>query len=190
MIVVPGPATLLVATEGRSSVPAALKSVLGIVLGDVVLITLSGLGLAGLLLQFPALQNAIRVVGGLYLVWLSVGLLRHAGDRSATAGKQSTKGHIARGLLLTVTNPKPVLFFGSFFPLFLPRGDGAILLGFLQLGLVFELLNICYFSAVVFAVNKVGAGREVSANTRRYISTASGLGLLVCGVYVLLTVWS
>lgn len=179
VIIVPGPATLYVAGRARHSPGAALRAVAGIVCGDLVLIALSGLGFATLLASWPGLVTAIKVVGALYVIYLGWEmLLSHAEARAAADDGRAGFG---KGLLLTLTNPKPILFFAAFFPLFVDPVAGSSAQGFYWLGLLFQAINLAYFAAVIFAASRLARFAGFSAGLGRL----GGCALLGCGMVVL-----
>ena len=191
VIVVPGPATLFVLGQARGSRRRALLAVAGLVAGDVALITAAGLGLGALLLQWPAALATLRVIGAAYVAWLGIAMLRSAaGDAAAVAaadgagsGRASARAFVP-ALLLTLGNPKPVLFFGAFFPLFIEAGSHASLPAFWTLGAVFELLNVAWFAALVAAVALLR--RHAALPSGPWLNRIGGAGLVGCAALVLL----
>ena len=131
VIAVPGPAMLMVLGQLRHSRRRAVAAVAGLVVGDLLLISAAGLGLATLLRQWPLLLTVLRWAGAAYVGWMGWAMLRAA----PAAVAAPAAGGFRAALLLTLINPKPVLFFAAFFPLFLGAGPQPWLLGFLGLGL-------------------------------------------------------
>lgn len=187
VIMVPGPATLFVAGQAQVAAWRAVRSTFGIVLGDIVLIALSALGLSTLLREVPSLARAIEVSGAAYLGWLGVSLWRTA-HQVHLAQTPITSGGFLQGLALTLTNPKPVLFFGAFFPLFIDRASGDWAGGFLVLGAVFELLNLSYFAALIWLVARVRSTSQPQRAAARF-QRFSGAGLVLCAVAILAKTW-
>lgn len=187
VIIIPGPATLLVAGQARQSGRRAAVAVAGIVAGDVVLITLSAAGFAVLMQSLPWLLPAMRMLGAAYLLYLGIGLLR-SHDVQAQPHKPAHAG-FARGLLMTISNPKPVLFFSTFFPLFIPAAQTGAVHGFAMLGLVFEGINVLYFvllCSLLTWVNKRLAQQASSGWLHRLqaggVQKICGCGLVLCAV--------
>ncbi|MDC6169314.1 LysE family translocator, partial [Paucibacter sp. XJ19-41] len=153
VIAVPGPAMLMVLGQLRHSRVRAVAAVAGLVVGDLLLISAAGLGLATLLRQWPLLLTVLRWAGAAYVGWMGWAMLRAA----PAAVAAPAAGGFRAALLLTLINPKPVLFFAAFFPLFLGAGPQPWLLGFLGLGLLFELLNIGFYALLIAAAGLLGA---------------------------------
>ena len=182
VIVVPGPAMLFVLGQARTAAPRALLAVAGLVVGDLLLISAAGLGLGALLQQWPGALLVLKTVGAAYVAWLGLALLRSA--PSGDAPGQPGGAAFGPALLLTLLNPKPMLFFGAFFPLFLAADSGDWLGGFLRLGLLFELINIGWFTLLIAGVALLR--RHSGPPAGAWLNRRGGLGLLGCAALVLL----
>ena len=130
VIIAPGPNSLFVlktaVTEGRRP---ALAGALAVLVGDSVLITCSFVGVAAMLAAHPDLFMWVRTAGGLYLAWLGFKILYSVyGKKKTAAGedretvrnsaeKRSAGAFKAfrTALILSLTNPKAILFFVAFF---------------------------------------------------------------------------
>jgi threonine/homoserine/homoserine lactone efflux protein len=134
----PGPSTVLViqtsAVAGRRG---GLLAALAMMVGAIAWAAAALFGLQALFAHFEWLYLAFRIGGGLYLIYLAVMLWRHAREplpEIAVASPQyrtSWQGFV-RALLLQLTNPKIMVFFGSIFLSVLPQHmpawmDGAVL---------------------------------------------------------------
>lgn len=123
MLLIPGPTVLLVVSyalgHGRR---AALASVVGVAMGDFVAMTASLLGLGVLLATSATLFTVIKWIGAAYLVYLGIKLWRapvSAGEVKADVRPVSARRMTAHMFLVTVLNPKSIVFFVAFLPQFL-----------------------------------------------------------------------
>lgn len=191
LIIIPGPATFYVAGQAHLSAGHGRYATIGIIVGDIVLISLSGLGFAALVSQWPTFLLLIKLAGAIYVAYLGYTLLRTMPgtvqmDRQATQERQTPYESLMKGILITLTNPKPILFFATFFPLFIKGDATSGAKSFYILGLIFEALNIFYFSLIILTV--VGL-RQVSAlrqfSSRGQLHKISGYGLLLCSAFIL-----
>ena len=115
--VIPGPSNFLTMRVAmRRGRGPALATALGTTLGCVVWCGAAVLGLAALLAAAPWLYKALRVAGGLYLVWFAIALWR-ARPEPESEEPPPGAGWAAfwQGLAICLTNPKSVLFFASVF---------------------------------------------------------------------------
>ncbi len=110
----PGPANVaIMATAMREGRRQGLFLASGVVMGSITWGTLAALGLTALLSTYGELTAVLRILGGLYLLWLAVKSLRSAlrAEPPAITGNVSRKtdaGYVARGLAIHLTNPKAI----------------------------------------------------------------------------------
>lgn len=174
VVISPGPATLYVLRRSQESLAEPIKAVAGIVTGDVVLITLSGLGVAALVGRFPEFASAMKLIGAGYIAWVGSNLLtdRTGGQRSETPISSSLLG----GLLLTLSNPKAILFFAAFFPLFMDA-HAPVAGQVLRLAAIFEVVNLAFFALFIVAARSLL--QRIEPRTTAALRTVSGLGLMI-----------
>ncbi|WP_409524201.1 LysE family translocator [Nitrincola sp. MINF-07-Sa-05] len=119
----PGPNGLLALTHGALHGPTrTLATIAGGALGFAAVIGLSMFGIASLLSLAGELLLVMKIVGGLYLVWLGIQVWR---SPSPGGGVGNLKGRVSRwhmarqGFLAALANPKAILFFAAFLPQFI-----------------------------------------------------------------------
>ena len=130
VLVIPGPTILTVIsyaiTHGRR---ATLPLVVAVALGDSTALTFSLLGLGALLAVSAFWFTVVKVIGGLYLIFLGIKLLR-AGASSADIALLAAAGSRRRlflnTYLVTALNPKGIIFFIAFLPQFIVRGAAVV----------------------------------------------------------------
>ncbi len=186
VIAIPGPATFLVVGQAHRSSWRAALATLGIVHGDVILITLSGIGFATVISQWPALLSIIKVAGAAYVAYLGITLILAPGGPSSKPADRAA-GTFATGILITVTNPKPILFFAAFFPLFVAADAQSQIGSFFVLGALFEALNLAYFAAIIIAVAYLKKIRVFERLADGMLKRVAGWGLLFCAALILAT---
>ncbi|CAI8758312.1 homoserine/homoserine lactone efflux protein [Pseudomonas sp. IT-P12] len=120
--VVPGPNALLVLTHGAlHGRRKTLFTITGGVLGFALVLSLCALGLGALIQASATGFTVLKVVGGLYLIWLGFELWRAAPVSLDTVGttSQRTWSLFRQGLVSALSNPKAILLFTAFIPPFL-----------------------------------------------------------------------
>lgn len=119
-LAIPGPGTFaLLTATGQGGWRSGAAATWGLILGDQVLLWAAVGGVAAVLAAWPTVFELIRWAGALYLAWIGVRLLRARAGQSA-APVQMKPGHYTRqAWLITVLNPKAIVFYMAFFPLFL-----------------------------------------------------------------------
>ena len=164
IVLLPGPNSLYVmALASRHGVAAGYRGAAGIFAGDLVLMLLSTAGAASLLRSTPLAFMLVKYIGAAYLAWLGLGLVRAAWRQwtalpaqAATARPRDPKLEQSPGrpfrtaFLISLMNPKAILFFVSFFIQFVDPGYAHPALSFLLLGLIVQGCSALYLSALIF----------------------------------------
>jgi threonine/homoserine/homoserine lactone efflux protein len=156
--ITPGPDTLYIAArsagQGRR---AGMVAALGVSAGCYVHILAAALGLSALLAASAAAFTALKWLGGLYLIYLGLSLLRGGqpafGPVLVPDGLQTI---FFQAFVTDVLNPKMALFFLAFLPQFVEPAVGQPALAFLFLGLVFNLGGTAWCLLVAWAVARFG----------------------------------
>lgn len=185
IVLLPGPNSVYVMTvASRHGVAAGYRGACGIFAGDTILMLLSVTGAASLLQTTPALFMAVKYAGAGYLSWLGIGLLRSAlrAWRNPAADNElrpaDTSRPFATALLISLTNPKAILFFVSFFIQFVSPGYAHPALSFAILGVIVQVCSALYLTALIFG----GAGLSSYFRKRQRLS-ATGTGA-VGGLFI------
>jgi homoserine/homoserine lactone efflux protein len=125
----PGPTVFLVMgqalSHGKKSV---FPLVAGVLTGDLIAMSLSLIGVGALLATSAALFNIIKWLGAVYLIYLGIKSWRTktTGSEDVTE-KPMIKGSVYRdSLIVTALNPKGIIFFMAFFPLFIEPSNDAL----------------------------------------------------------------
>ncbi len=147
LMLIPGPnVALIIANSLSYGARFGLLTVAGTASGMVVQLALTGLGLSAALRSLADLFDILRWVGVAYLVWLGVAAWRAPSDDLSriVAEPRSARAIFLRGLLVSLTNPKTLLFYTAFFPQFIdasrPLGPQFALLSgtFVAIALVID----------------------------------------------------
>lgn len=155
IILVPGPNTLFVLKTGiTGGVREGYKAASAVFIGDGVLIFLSYLGIASLIRSSPFLFNLIKMLGALYLLYLGIRILyaalRHPA-RQAGEERIEVSHTFRKALTLSLTNPKSILFYVSFFVQFIDLNYAHTGISFLVLATILECISLCYMSILIFS---------------------------------------
>jgi len=160
----PGPDNLMVLGVGVSRGRRhGVAFGLGCALGCLSHTLLAVLGVSALIAASPLAFTALKVGGGLYLVWLGVQALRsRGGARAADAGegRLTVQGLFLRGVFANAINPKVVLFFLSFLPQFVVPAQGSVPGQLAALGVAFTLQAALLFGLLGWFAGSVGQWLE------------------------------
>lgn len=195
IVLLPGPNSLYVlSVAARRGVRAGYRGAAGVWCGDTVLMTLSAAGVASLLQTNAVLFAVVRYAGAGYLTWLAVGMLRAAwgmwrarGERTAGDEAPAPAGErpFRRAFVVSLLNPKAILFFVAFFVQFVDPAYAHPALSFVVLGVLAQLASVLYLSALIFGGTRLAA----AFRRRRRLSAGatSAAGALFLGFAVKLS---
>ena len=117
VVLVPGPTvTLILANSIRHGTRAGLLNVLGTQVGLALMIGVVGLGLTSLMEAAGHWFDWLRLAGAAYLIWLGWKMIRSSGGDSGEAPSRPRGGFLTQGVLVALSNPKTLIFFGGRFP--------------------------------------------------------------------------
>jgi threonine/homoserine/homoserine lactone efflux protein len=182
----PGPDNLMVLGLGMSRGRAeGVAFGLGCGFGCLSHTVLASLGVSALIAASPMAFLALRVGGGLYLVWLGVRALRSHGQARAAAVRgvdEALSRLFAKGLLANAINPKVVLFFLSFLPQFVIAERGHIGWQMAQLGIVFTAQAVLLFGLLGLFSGSIGQWLQRHAHAGVWLDRLAGTIFVALGV--------
>lgn len=188
IVLLPGPNSMFVLSEAaRRGIRRGWAAALGVFVGDSALMGLTFLGAASLLQGNPVVFSVVKYLGAAYLAWIGLRLvrggiaaIRRPGPATAdTPAPPARRGSsFTTALVLSLLNPKAILFFVAFFVQFL-RPDSTRPLGdFLVLASTLQVLSMIYLGALIVA------GTALARGFQRHRRTSGGLTGLVGAVFV------
>ncbi|WP_405727888.1 leucine efflux protein LeuE [Streptomyces sp. NBC_01537] len=183
IVLLPGPNSLYVlSVAARRGIRTAYGAACGVFLGDTVLMTASAAGVAGLLKANALLFGVVKYAGAVYLAWIAFGMARAAVGMWRTrheavaesaapelSGEGAGEAPFRRALVISLLNPKAILFFISFFVQFVEPGYAHPALSFLVLGTIAQVFSFCYLSTLILG------GTYLAAQFRRRKRLSAGL---------------
>jgi threonine/homoserine/homoserine lactone efflux protein len=188
LLVIPGPTILTVISYSmahgrRANVPL----VAAVALGDSTALVVSLLGLGALLAASAFWFTVVKCVGGVYLLWLGVKLLRagvSSAEIAAPAAPKSRWRLFANTYLVTALNPKGIVFFVAFLPQFISPA-AAVTQQLWVLAVTFVVMAT--LNATLYAVFAASARKLLaSPQAQRRFNLSGGALLSAAGVWALL----
>jgi threonine/homoserine/homoserine lactone efflux protein len=187
LALLPGPMVTLVIANGlRHGTRAALTNIAGAQIGLGIVIGIVAIGLTSLMATMGYWFDWVRFAGAAYLVWLGIKLIRAPAEGvTADAPPPPPRGgFFLQGLLVLLSNPKVLVFFGAFIPQFVDmekdHASQVLLLGF--------TFNVV--AGITDALYALLAGRArsfFSARRTRLMSRISGGFMVGGGIWLALT---
>jgi len=157
----PGPDNLMVLSLGmaRGRRPGVAFG-LGCALGCLNHTLLAALGVSALIAASPTAFTALKVAGGLYLIWLGIQAIRNARSlvlsQAGQAPAEAPARLFVKGLVANAINPKVILFFLAFLPQFVDNRRGHVAWQIVQLGTLFTIAAVVVFGAIGWFAGSVG----------------------------------
>jgi threonine/homoserine/homoserine lactone efflux protein len=181
-LAIPGPGNLaLVTSTSKGGIAGGLAATLGVILGDQVLMWSAVAGVAALLAAYPDAFSAVQWLGAAYLAWLGCKMLL---AKAGAAPVLHIKPHhyLRQALMITLLNPKAILFYMAFFPLFVDpvRQQGLVTYGFMALTIA--ALTFLYGLGATLLTYFLAARLRANPLIGRVLEKVAGLFLLGFGI--------
>jgi threonine/homoserine/homoserine lactone efflux protein len=182
-LALPGPGTFaLLTSTGQGGLRAGAAATLGLIVGDQVLLWLAVAGVATLLAAHPRVFQAVQYLGAAYLAWIGLKLiLARAGG--AAAPLRIEPHHYARqAFLITLLNPKAIVFYMAFFPLFIDPATHRGALTFGAMALTIALLTAAYGLLLCAGADALRARVRAHRTLARALQKLAGVCVLGFGL--------
>ena len=117
-LLIPGPGNLaLITSTSKGGIPGGLGATFGVIAGDQVLLWAAVAGVSAVMAAYPTAFHIVQWAGAVYLAWLGIKMLMvKPGDAPILQIKP--RHYFRQALLITLLNPKAIVFYMAFFPLF------------------------------------------------------------------------
>lgn len=160
IVLLPGPNSLYVMTvASRFGVLSGYRAAIGVFVGDLILIVLSSIGVASALKAIPAIYIVLKYAGALYLIWLGLKMIwsswkswqqRHRTEETVDNSDIKRQGYCRTALLVSLLNPKAIVFYISFFIQFVDPSYAYPGVSFLILGCIVQFFSMLYLTLLIF----------------------------------------
>ena len=181
-LMLPGPGTFCVLTcTARNGMRGGFAAVAGLMLADGMLMFLAAAGVAALLQANPVAFRAMQYLGAAYLVWLGLRLLLAKGEASGVV-PFSSAADFRRGFLVTSFNPKAIVFYMAFFPLFIDPAAHRGSITFLTMAAIIATCTLCYCTLLIVVGNAAAARLKRHRRIARLGNRLAGVFLIGFGI--------
>lgn len=186
-LLIPGPGNLaLITSTGKGGVAGGMGATLGVIAGDQVLMWLAVAGVAALLSTNPTAFAAVQWLGAAYLAWLGFRMLT-ARPGSAPVLNIRPRHYFQQAFAITLLNPKAIVFYMAFFPLFVDPARHQGLVTFGVMAATIAMLAFLYGLTVVLLTHFLAARLRASPLIGRTLEKVAGLFLIGFGVKLALS---
>ncbi len=179
LLILPGPGNFaLITSTGKGGIRAGLAAISGVLIGDQILMWLAVAGVATVLRTYPAAFEVLKMVGGAYLAYLGVRLMMSKSGTSSVV-KIKPYHYLRQTLIITLFNPKAVLFYMAFLPLFIDPNQHQGLITFAFLAVTVCCLTFLYGVIVIFLAHFFA--EKIKANEKLVLSLQRIAGVALVG---------
>lgn len=186
-LAIPGPGNLaLVTSTGKGGIRAGLVATLGLIAGDQVLMWMAVAGVAALLAAYPAAFAAVQWLGAAYLAWLGWKMLT-ARPGQAPVLDIRPRQYFQQAFTITLLNPKAIVFYMAFFPLFVDPAHHQGLATFGAMAATVAALTFLYGLGAVLLTHFLAERLRANPRITRVLNQLAGIFLIGFGVKLALS---
>ena len=186
-LMIPGPGNLaLITSTGKGGLRGGLAATFGVIAGDQVLMWLAVAGVAAVLAAHPAAFEAVQWLGAAYLAWLGLRMLL-AREGDAPVLEIQPHHYFRQAMAITLLNPKAIVFYMAFFPLFVDPAAQPALAPFAAMAVTIAALTFAYGLAVVLLTHRLAERLRARPRVSRVFSRIAGVFLIGFGVRLALS---
>ncbi|MGB4117800.1 MAG: LysE family transporter [Polaromonas sp.] len=181
-LLIPGPGNLaLITSTSKGGIAGGLGATFGVIAGDQVLLWAAVAGVSAVMAAYPTAFYIVQWAGAVYLAWLGIKMLMaKAGDAPILQIKP--RHYFRQALFITLLNPKAIVFYMAFFPLFVDPKTHQGMTTFAVMAATIAVLTFIYGLTSVlltaFFAERIRANPKVSS----FLNKAAGVFLIGFGL--------
>ena len=181
-LAIPGPGNLaLITSTSKGGISGGLGATFGVIAGDQVLMWAAVAGVAALLVAYPAAFHAVQWLGAAYLAWMGARmLLAKPGD--APVLHIEPRHYFKQAAIITLLNPKAIVFYMAFFPLFVDPAQHQGLATFGVMAATIAALTFAYGLGAVLITHFLAERLRANPLIGRVLEKVAGACLIGFGV--------
>ncbi|WP_137919368.1 LysE family translocator [Hydrogenophaga sp. 2FB] len=186
-LAIPGPGNLaLITSTGKGGIRGGMAATFGVIAGDQVLMWLAVAGVAALLAAYPAAFSAVQWLGAAYLAWLGWKMLS-AKPGDAPVLNIRPRQYFQQAAVITLLNPKAIVFYMAFFPLFVDPARHQGLATFGAMAVTVAILTFLYGLTAVLLTHFLAARMRANPTIGRTLEKLAGVFLIGFGIKLALS---
>jgi threonine/homoserine/homoserine lactone efflux protein len=186
-LLIPGPGNLaLITSTGKGGIAGGMGATMGVIAGDQLLLWAAVAGVSAVMAAYPAALQAVQWLGAIYLAWLGLKMLM-ARPGSAPILQIRPHHYFRQALLITLLNPKAIVFYLAFFPQFVDPAQHQGLKTFGVMAATIAALTFLYGLAAVLLTWALAERIRASPKISATLEKAAGMFLIAFGVKLALS---
>jgi threonine/homoserine/homoserine lactone efflux protein len=181
-LALPGPGTFaLLTSTAKGGFRAGAAATLGVIAGDQVLLWLAVAGVAALLAAQPTLFQGVQYLGAAYLAWIGLKLV-FARSGTASPVRIEPRHYARQAFLITLLNPKAIVFYMAFFPLFIDPASHRGAVTFAAMAATIAVITAVYCLLLCAFAGAVSARVKANRRLARGLERLAGVFLIGFGI--------
>ena len=181
-LALPGPGTFaLLTSTAKGGFRAGAAATLGLIVGDQILLWLAVAGVAALLAAHPLAFKVVQYAGAAYLAWVGLRLI-FAKEGDASPIRIEPRHYLRQALLITLLNPKAIVFYMAFFPLFINPTTHLGAVTFAAMAATIALITAVYCLSLCAFAGAVSSRVRAHKPLARWLEKLAGVFLVGFGV--------
>jgi leucine efflux protein len=181
-LALPGPGTFaLLTSTAKGGVRGGAAATAGLILGDQVLLWLAVAGVAALLAANPVLFKGVQYLGAAYLVWIGLRLV-FAQPGSASPIRIEPHHYARQAFFITLLNPKAIVFYMAFFPLFIDPAQHRGAVTFAAMAATIAFITAVYCLTLAVFAHALSSRLRAHAGLGRWLERLAGIFLVGFGI--------
>ncbi|MBX3620996.1 MAG: LysE family transporter [Rhizobacter sp.] len=181
-LALPGPGTFaLLTSTAKGGFRAGASATLGLILGDQVLLWLAVAGVAALLAAHPVAFRAVQYAGAAYLAWIGLRLILSKGG-AALPIQIEPRRYLRQAFLITLLNPKAIVFYMAFFPLFIHPATHRGAITFMAMAVTIATITAVYCLSLCAFAGLVSSQVKAHKRLSRWLERLVGAFLVGFGI--------
>ena len=181
-LAIPGPGNLaLVTSTSKGGIAGGIGATLGVIAGDQVLLWAAVAGVSALMAAYPTAFYAVQWLGALYLAWLGLRMLL-AKPGAAPVLQIKPRYYFRQAFLITLLNPKAIVFYLAFFPLFVDPVQHQGMKTFAVMAATIAALTLLYGLSAVMLTRMLDERLRANPKISFILQKAAGVFLIAFGI--------
>jgi leucine efflux protein len=181
-LALPGPGTFaLLTSTGKGGLRGGAAAVFGVIVGDQVLMWLAVAGVAALLAAHPLWFKAVQYLGAAYLAWIGLRLIFSRGGNASPIHIQPRQ-YARQAFFITLLNPKAIVFYMAFFPLFIDPATHQGMSTFVAMAITIAVITAAYGLLLCAFAKAVAAQVRAHKMLARALERLAGVFLVGFGI--------
>lgn len=179
LLIIPGPGNFaLLTATGKGGIKAGLAATCGVILGDQVLMWLAVAGVSALLAAYPTAFHVVQWAGAAYLASLGLQMMRSKPGAAPRPSRMDNGHYLRQTAMITLLNPKAIMFYMAFFPLFIDPVRHQGLVTFAFMAVTVAALTFLYGLAAVLLTHHLAERMRANPRVANLLERLAGVFLL------------